>query len=471
MTLFALVKGILSLKLMTKLGHENYAMLAQFMVFATFGVQLAVLSFDAPLVSSIATKNNQKIARMSFLLLLAINISLLILAGSFFSKEISLSVWGDGGYAEYVRYLIIYIFALTLNHFFLVNYQGQKRFKAYGTVQITQQLMQLSAISIGVVMGSPIVLMVSLIVVEFALWVVLWFFYEGPFLTRVSVKELMIWLSRSAKIATPLFVAFLLIWALTNGARLALVHFGGLEKLAPFAATFSLCVLAGVVINPICAIFFPYFSKPSGESKKNKDALVSAQLALAFLTTLSSIFIIVVCEKFLSFLVGEKLYAGDFFVFCICGAQVAYAQARIAMLYLSVNDKPKRGVLYFFIGVVVMLGIDWLGTKKYGVNGVALGYFVGCLTIAFLFFRDAYFDNEKIGVLSSMRKLTFFFLIGFGVMIACASVAIDSWKKMLVALLISFSLYLTLSFWNFSREIFLLKLKSRIISLISAKYA
>jgi len=467
--LFSLVKGLLSLKLMTRLGHENYAMLAQFMIVSTFGVQIIVASFDAPLVASIVSEKNARSARTSFLLLLGANFSILALISVFFSNQISSFFWGDAAYFEYVPYLVLYIGVLSLNHFFLVNFQGGKNFRAYGAIQFAQQILQLLAICLGVFTNSVIGLVTFLVVAEFALWILLIFFNRNkPMFARISVGEAVNWIVGNFKIAAPLFIVFLLIWVLTNGARLALVNLGGLSKLAPFAATFSISILAGIVINPICTIFFPYFSSVGNKGGGSKDALVAAQLALAFLTTLASIFIILSCGRFLSYLVGGNLYVGDFFVFFICAAQVAYAQARIATLYLSVNEKPKRGALYFSIGVIVMLAIDLGLAQKYGANGVAFAYLVGCFVTAFLFFRDAYADREKLKSLSDFKKLIWFFGLGLVVMLACLVTPIDSWGAMVGAFLFFSLAYVVFSYMIFSNEIFLVGIKQKIASFIGS---
>lgn len=452
---------------MVRLGHENYAMLAQFMIISTFGVQIIVASFDAPLVASVVSKKNERSARTSFLLLLGFNFSVLALVAILFPNAISSFVWGDASYLEYVRYLIIYIAILSLNHFFLINFQGRKNFRAYGAVQLTQQILQLLAICLGVLTNSAVGLVISLVLAEFALWIVLIFFNRNKsMLARVGARDVASWIVKNFRIAAPLFIVFLLIWVLTNGARLALVNLGGLSKLAPFAATFSISILAGIVINPICTIFFPYFSSVDNKEKSNKDALVAAQLILAFLTTLASIFIILSCGRFLSYLVGEKLYAGDFFVFCVCAAQVAYAQARIATLYLSVNEKPKRGVIYFFIGVLIMLAIDWSTAEKYGANGVAFAYLIGCFVIASLFFRDAYADKEKLKAFSDFKKLMWFFGLGLVVMLGCLATPTDSWGAMIGALAFFNVIYVVFSYAIFSNEIFLTGIKQKVASFI-----
>ncbi len=440
------------------------------MIFATFGVQIVVSSFDAPLVASIAARKDEKIARTSFLVMLAVNLFVLLALSSFFAREIAVFVWGDAGYFEYVRVLIIYIAILCLNHFFLINFQGEKNFRAYGSVQLLQQLLQLLAICIGVFANSVFILTVALIGVEIALWLALFFYSRDLLLASVHVTDIVRWISKSSKIAAPLIVAFLLIWVLNNGARLALVNFGGLARLAPFAATFSISVLAGVFINPICAFFFPYFSSVTGEERNNKDALITAQLVLAFLTTCASIAIILGAGKFLTYLVGGNLYAGDFFVFCVCAAQVAYAQARIVMLYLAVNGRPKQGVLYFFTGVLIMLVIDWSVTKEYGANGVAFAYFIGCSVIAVLFFRAAHAGNEKMTFLSDIGKVVVFLLIGMAVMMVCSLVSIQSWMQMLGATLFFLLLYFTSSYFNFSNESFVVQIKEKIVLFFGVRH-
>ncbi|WP_429043294.1 hypothetical protein [Aeromonas veronii] len=375
-----MLKGVISLKLMVGLGHEYYAVLSQYLVLAMASTQLILLNYDAPFISRISKGEKASIAYSALLHLLLFNFILIFLMAFFFDSSISSFIWGSVSYKSYVPFLMVYILLLSLNLLTLLCFQSQRKFDYYGTFQIFQQLLQLLATLIGVYFNDVFLLLTLLIFVELLLWIGSGFLCARPDFLYKNVVVSFNWLKSGIQIAFPLLVSFFMIWILNNGGRLLLVEQKGLISLAPYAATYSIAILSGLLINPICSVFFPYFSSTQNDHNAGTfGAVVSAQLVLLVFGGGVSLFIIIFSGFLLSILASPTLFAGSFFVFFICVAQLFYGQSRILSLYLAVNDKARSSLYAFTLGATILIIVGWFVVKTWQEQGAAFALMLGSL--------------------------------------------------------------------------------------------
>ncbi|QZA78310.1 hypothetical protein K4H28_02515 [Deefgea tanakiae] len=380
--LVGMVKGFVSLTMMVGFGHEHYAMLSQFLVLAGFTAQIMMLNYDAQFVAKVSVGEDPSIGYSALLKLLILNTSFIFFIASMFDQPLSSFIWGTDRYVSYVVILVIYVFILSLNLLSFLRFQASKKFDYFAGLQILQQLLQLLAIFVGVYLANVLLLVILLILFELLLWFTVQFLGGRPKFSYKNFGLSFDWLRKGSGIAVPLLASFLMIWILNNGGRLILVNQHGLKALAPYAATFSIAILSGLLINPICSVFFPYFSRGQQNLSEIACSVVSAQLALLIFGGVVSMFLIVSSKILIGILASPELFAGSFFVFFICAAQLFYGQARIISLYLAVNDKALSGLYAFMLGAMILLFVGFFSAAQFLAKGIAMATMLGSFVSA-----------------------------------------------------------------------------------------
>lgn len=380
--LTGVIKGIVLLKLVSELGAENYAFLSQFLVIGMVGGQLLIANFDAPLISDIAAGRGNTAARSVALLIL---LNSLLLSSVFFlwPTAISSFIWGDEKYAIAIPLILALMTVQALSLSRLAQLQGQKNFHAYTRYQITQQLAQLAAVAISIRANQIIYVAYAIILAELIVWAIFSCIYLPLFSTK---KETILvdlrWIFRYSKVAMPLLGTTFLIWLITNGGRMIAVNQTELRTLAMYSATLAIAVLSSALTNPLCTVFFPYFS--AGKDKEAQQALIQAQWVLLGSSTLLSVGLICVARPAVNFLAGEDFYAGPAFTFWICAGYVFYGQARILGLYKAVNGTPTVVLRAYLFGAGLFLIIAWIAGMTIGINGIAMAFCISCFTMCIL---------------------------------------------------------------------------------------
>ncbi|MGM8061437.1 lipopolysaccharide biosynthesis protein [Vogesella indigofera] len=378
--LVGIIKGFLILKIMTSFGAEEYALLSQFLVVASFSVQLMFLSYDAAFVSQISSGTNSRQAYQAIAFLFVVNAIILFFGCFFFGGNLAYVIFGDGRHVDVMMFFCFYILAQAFNLITLLGFQGSRNFKAYALFQMAQQLLQLLAVFLGTSLKSGTLLLVFLISAEVFL------FFCGRsnlrhfFIEIKSIRARVGWIKENLSVAAPLFFAFMMIWLVNNGGRLAVVHQGGLLTLASYSATLSIAVLSGILINPLCSVFFPYFSASKNEAA---SAALAGKMTLLIFSGAAGLFIILLSEPVLSVLAKKELFSGSMFVFFVCVGQVFYGQARILSLYSVVNGMASHGSKAFFGGAIALIMMLFLVSGR-GVVWVAASFAIANLTTVFL---------------------------------------------------------------------------------------
>lgn len=412
--LVGMAKGFLTLKLLVGLGHEQYAMLSQFIVLSMFMTQLVMLNYDAPFVAKMVSEDNPSKAYSAVMHLLIFNFAVVVCLVTVFDHEVADVVWGSAKFFDYVYPLAVYIFLLSLNLVSLLCFQSRKRFDLYAYFQIAQHFLQLIAVALGVVFESMWLLIILLMFGEFLLYVYGVLGAGRPKFIPSAIASSFEWLKENGKVARPLFFSFLMIWLLSNGGRFFMVHGRGLEELAAYAATLSIAVLAGIFINPVCSVFFPYFCKQrdSGETDSEKW-LAIGQHVLVVVGGLISICLMGLAKFIIGLLASPQLFAGQIFVFFICAGQLFYGQARLTSLYLAVNGNPGAGQRGFLVGALVFLITAVVLVRDFGAQGVALAMMLGMLMAKIFLWKSLSLKDKNTSFLGKNSSALPILLIGF----------------------------------------------------------
>jgi len=374
-----MIKGFVALKILVQFGDHDYAMLSQFFVVSMVGVQLVATNFDAPFVTYLVNHPQGHRTAVNglvhYVLLIEIVAALLIAA---VPGPISFWIWGES-YLTMLGLLFVYVIVLSGNNVTLLCYQADRNFSAYSRLQIVQQLFQLCAFGLGLWSGKVAILVYLVILFELLLWGVGWRYKRLLSFSKQQILLSRDWIRTNWPVAWPLFIGFLMIWGLNNYGRFLVVHQLELAALASYAATFSIATLAGILINPVCAVFFPYMSVNSGSDASAVNSLLSGLTILLGLTTCLSLCLTTGTGVLMKLVARGDLFAGIGFVAHVCIAQAAYGVARLANLSTVVRNRTLHGSIAFATGLVISVVLGLLLGPRQGIVGIALSYGLGSL--------------------------------------------------------------------------------------------
>lgn len=416
-TIFAIFKGFIALKILVHFGDHNYALLSQYFVISIFGVQCLLLGFDAPFVSALINQP-QDFKRIfnSIVHLLIFNLFLIFFGALLFPSTFSLLIWG-GEFYLLLGLLLIYMVALSGNQITLLCYQTEKNFNAYSSLQILQQLFQIIALFLGYLLHNFLAVALLVIVFEIALWAFGFKYKLCISFAPHQFKQSWEWIRSNWSVACPIFLGLAMIWGLNNYGRFIIVHQFDLKALASYAATFSIAVLSGILINPICMVFFPYISENYGRSLDAAQSLISGLVLLIGFTSIIGFLLTITTELLMKIFARSDLFAGSLFVACVCVAQMAYGTARLTNLLTVVRSRTLPGLLAFTSGLIISIGTGlWLGSLR-GIPGIAVSYCIGTIfaMIAIIFITMQYVKkcHPKIAIIRFVIFMVLSFLLPF----------------------------------------------------------
>lgn len=375
--IFGILKGILALKILTSQGGDNYAIISQYLIFSTLIVQYAIFNYDVPFISNLSNNKDNADAFGSVLKILIFNYLILFIITLLFSQGIAEFIWSKSIYTGYVKWIIVYSAILSLNHLAQVISNGNKKFKTTSLLQILQQIFQILALTLGMIGQSIYSVLVYLIVGEILVLMTAFKLVQRPKLNISIIKLKNSWIIENFKIAMPLLIGSIIIWIIMNGGRFAVVQISNLDELSKYAATFSIAILSGLLISPICAVFMPYFS--IGDKNKEYSAvqyIISGSLVLLILSSLISIFLIFFGQFILKKISNLEIYVGDRFLMIICISQIIYGQVRLLILYLAVNGNARIARSSLVAGGLIFIFTIYPLTIKWGNEGAAFAILI-----------------------------------------------------------------------------------------------
>lgn len=374
---FSMIKGFVALKIMVQFGDHDYALLSQYFVVSTFGVQLILFNFDAPLVSSLVNQgDDRQLAYTSLAHLMLFNLLAVASGALLFPGLVSSWIWG-GDFSAMVGLLLIYVLVLSGNHLTLLNLQAAKNFSTYSRLQMGQQVLQLLALGIGLWLWNVMYVVVMAIVLELALWSVGWKHKAAISFSKGQMVQSSRWIRANWPVAWPLFIGFTMIWGLNNYGRFFVVQQLDLKSLASYAATFSIALLSGLLISPVCSVFFPYMSENDGKSLAAARSLISGLTLLLGLTACVGFTLTASIWLLMGLVARADLFAGYPFVACVCAAQMAYGVARLANLSTVVRKRTLHGSFSFASGLAISVVLGFFLGPVYGILGIAISYCLG----------------------------------------------------------------------------------------------
>ena len=154
----SMLRGMLQLAVISRLGTEGYAIFSQMWVTMTLFAPILTLHLDAAVVREISGATIIRQSQPGDIISTAMAMTLMMLAfivmiWAFQGGAVSVIVLGDIGYAGYVPPLAAMMVPFTLNIISLSYIQAFRYFRTTAILQISDNLCQLIGITAAVMSG------------------------------------------------------------------------------------------------------------------------------------------------------------------------------------------------------------------------------------------------------------------------------------------------------------------------------
>ena len=371
----ALLKGLVSLKLLSGQGKEFYGTVSQFAVITALFGSILSLQLDNATVRYAVGANARPLGGIilaNVLLILAIG-TLLFLACIPGGGLVSTFVYDQPDMKLPVLLSVLSSILTAMQLVMLSGLQATTRFKAMTLVQIGQSIMQVLAIALALRYHRPVAVMAALVAVDALTLAGGWYLLRAQLgLARPDWA----YLRHAIPFVAPLCGAFLLTWVIHSGGRFLLVHHQGLAAVGVYSATFSIANLASMLAPPFVKVVYPVVSATVDHTAQGKlmrvwlrRYAICANFMFIILTGLGHLLLKSVSSA--EFFAGRWVMAGLAFGFICTGF------TRMLSILLQTHDKTNTMMSTLAVGAVCGLVIAALGVDHWGANALALGYAVG----------------------------------------------------------------------------------------------
>lgn len=375
--LVAVGKGVVSLTLLSGQGPAFYATLSQFMVLATFLGSVLSLQLDAATVR-FAAGGQLALGRVLSGNLLCVALAGLLLIGLMLAggNQLSPLVFDHAGW----RWpMVLAATSSLLTALLLIcwsSLQALSQFRPLALLQISQYGLQMVAIAWSVSSGVTVEVMLALVASDAAmLALVLLVLARRHGLCRPDLA----YLRQALPFALPLLASFLLTWLIHASGRFVLVNVHGLAAVAPYAATFTIAALSGLLTPPFVNVLYPQLVRQAASADAHAPhGLLGRALGLYLLLSLPLLVLMVWLGRPLVELAsGPGFYAGAGVMAGLACGFLCTGMTRLAGLALLTADKTRLMMNSLAWGVAVNALIMLAGVQRFGAAALAAGYAAG----------------------------------------------------------------------------------------------
>lgn len=372
--LVAVLKGVVSLTLLSQQGPQFYATLSQFLVLATFLGSVLSLQLDAATVR-FAAAGQLALARVLSGNLLCVGlvggvlIGLMLLLGG----QLSPWVFGHPGWRGPMVLAAISSLLTALLLICASSLQALAQFRPLAVLQISQYLGQIAAIAWSVRYGHEVRVMQALVVAD-ALMLLL---FLGVLLRRHGLaRPDLAYLRQALPFALPLLISFFLTWLIHASGRFVLVQVQGLSAVAPYAATFTMAALTGLLTPPFVNVLYPLLARQVAQGESS--GLLGRTLGFYLLLSLPLLVLMVWFGQTLVELAsGPGFYAGPWVMAGLACGFLCTGMTRLAGLALLTGDKTRLMMYSLAWGALLNGLVMLLGAATWGALALAAGYALG----------------------------------------------------------------------------------------------
>ena len=371
--LVAVLKGVVSLRLLSGQGPVFYAALSQFIVMATFFGAVLSLQLDAATVR-FAADGQRPLARIlgGHLACVALVGLVLVLVMLAWGDQLSPWVFDVPGW----RWpMVLAVTSSTQTALWLVllsSLQARSRFRFMASLQTAQYLLQLLAIAVSVRWGNPLAVMAALVLGDGLLLLVLMVLIVRD--TGIGRPD-RAYLHQALRFAWPLMVSYFLTWLIHASGRFLQVKVHGLASVAPYAATFTIAQLVGFLTPAFVNVVYPRVAR--AEPMEVPGLMRRALLAYVLATVPLFLFFVMEGEALVHLASRHGFYAGTGVMAGLAIGFLATGFQRLAGIRLMTSDKTRLSMQFLAVGAVVALSVTGLGVGRWGPTALAFAYALG----------------------------------------------------------------------------------------------
>lgn len=382
--LLAVLKGVVSLTLLSRQGPAFYATLSQFLILATFFGSILSLQLDAATVRFAADGKRQLARVLSGNLLCVAGVGLLlilIMLGA--GGRISPFVFDHAGWRVP---MVLAATSSTLTALLLICYsslQAHAQFRRLAVFQVGQYMLQIVAIALSVHYGREQIVMLALVAADALMLSILLMVLLRQHGLLAPDKE---YLRLALPFALPLLISFFLTWLIHASGRFVLVNLHGLAAVAPYAATFTIAALSGLLTPAFVNVLYPQVARlEEGGAGILLGRALGAYLLLSAPLMLS---MIMLGQPLVELASGPGFYGGALVMAGITCGFLFTGMTRLAGLLLLTGDKTRRMMVYLGAGAVLNTLVLVLGAPRFGADALAVAYACGFLLPLILLLKN-----------------------------------------------------------------------------------
>lgn len=392
--IFAITKGLVSIKLLVLMGNVEYVVVTQIAVFAAMLYQVSIFSFDGPFVKSAINSLNSEIYSFGLNIVTYVSILFFLTIGLLVPEFYMFRMWGSEIGIIYVYFFMLYSTVYILSCRNLIYFQSQGDLISYAKYQLLQYSGQLLSIIIGFVYNSLELVLVMMIMFELLLLLIGVKYSRQIFYIRSVVKPLC-WLRENFEMALALILSVLAIWLINNNGRLIIPHLGNLEQLTVYGVSMSIALLGGVFINPFCAILFPVLAKNDKIiSKKNKTFI--GLFVVSVITFLSTLFILFFSSELQLIISKAELFPGYIFYSLSACTFILLGNSRVYSLFFITNNSVRKSSGMYLLNASLTFFLCIALFQYFSVLAIPLSMLIGVVLSQIFYFNEIkyiYYEN------------------------------------------------------------------------------
>ena len=376
----------------------EYAIWAQSIVTSGLMITVILLGFNTAIVKFFPSFGDDP--KLSYSLLKAMCLSimtwaiLISLLINIFSLDVSFLVFGNLNYQGFIPILIILIISEAIFDFIISLLRARRRIRIASVYILMKGVWRLSIIIIsiyifesGFFVGFFVFVILQLIIVVF---MSLYYLPAGALIVSSLDLGKENWFA-VIKFSLPLVVIAALTFFNNFTDRYFITYFIGLEKLANYAAVYSLAAIGSIFYSTLGFTFFPELSRQwNVASKHQKGELIGEAFIFYLFFQMPFIFGLAIVGPYLMAAISGSLISAPLFLYILLGTNIAlFGLYQIFWYVVLLGSGSFSGFKILSIASIFNIVCNFLMVPVIGILGAAISGSLSNSILVLLSFRIA----------------------------------------------------------------------------------
>ena len=446
LTLPVKCKGIIILPLLTRLYPQDiYGAWLQIVLIKEVFIVLLSLRLETALVRYLSReKSPQQVIKAVFTVTLACSLCFIFIV-YFFCDKVSGVIFGNQRLSSL---LIVASFWIAINAAIQVGLavlRSQERITTLSMRELLSALWLVGTVFFAYVIGLNIQRLIFICIIGDGILLVWILFQIGVPFPLASLKRCIGDLKKFMPYSLPLIFNSLFLWFTGSIDRLIIVHLIGLSSVGVYGVALQVSLLLSVTLSPITFVLFPRAA--AYWNLKDKDQVNQLFSQAVFLILIVSAPVIVglfvVSHGLIPLLAGPSfLFGSNLILFLLLAglAKVVY-QNHVYIIHLA--EKTSFLPLLFISTAVINYALCYLFVLKFGITGAAIAR---CITFGIMAFIVTMWGRKYVTFSIPWRVIIKVAFVSVIMGISVSWMPIDTWLRLLCAVIIGACIYLLLLF-------------------------